>query len=258
MQHTAHWVEQKGYSVIYGDTDSIFVWLEGNISEQQADAIGHALVKEINHNWQSKLQQELQIESFLEMEYETHYRRFLMPKIRGSEAGSKKRYAGLIGQGGSERLVFKGLETVRTDWTELAKSFQTRLYQLIFADEDPCQFIRQTVADTLAGLSDEQLVYRKRLRRRLDQYVKNVPPHVRAARLADEHNRACHRPLQYQRKGTIAYVITLNGPEPIDYQQSPLDYQHYIDRQLKPVADGILPFIGLSFDTLINQQLDLF
>ncbi|CSB54689.1 DNA polymerase II [Vibrio cholerae] len=53
-------------------------------------------------------------------------------------------------------------------------------------------------------------------------------------------------------------MITINGPEPKEYSKSPIDYQHYIDKQLKPVADAILPFIGKQFDELIAPQLGLF
>ncbi len=37
-----------------------------------------------------------------------------------------------------------------------------------------------------------------------------------------------------------------------------LDYQHYVDRQLEPVADGILGFVGTSFRTLVDKQITLF
>ncbi len=50
---------------------------------------------------------------------------FLMPTIRGADTGSKKRYAGMIQEGDAQRMVFKGLETVRTDWTPLAQQFPT-------------------------------------------------------------------------------------------------------------------------------------
>jgi len=85
-----------------------------------------------------------------------------------------------------------------------------------------------------------------------------VPPHVRAARLADEHNQRLGRAAQYQNRGTIKYVITTNGPEPVDYQESPLDYDHYLTRQLQPVAEGILPFLEDDFATLMTGQLGLF
>ncbi|WP_115719607.1 DNA polymerase II [Gallaecimonas mangrovi] len=255
MQQTAKWVEEKGHQVIYGDTDSTFVLLDQALSASEADAIGQQLAADINQRWQQTLRDDFNLECHLELEYETHYQRFLMPTIRGSEAGSKKRYAGLKSNG---EMVFKGLETVRTDWTPLAKQFQTELYRLVFADKNPSDFIRQTVEDTLAGKRDSDLVYKKRLRRKLDQYVKNVPPHVRAARLADEHNKKAGKTLKYQGKGSISYLITLSGPEPLEYQQSPIDYQHYIDRQLQPVAEAILPFINLEFEQLIGGQMGLF
>jgi DNA polymerase-2 len=181
-----------------------------------------------------------------------------MPTMRGSDTGSKKRYAGLTGNSDAEKLIFKGLETVRTDWSELAKQFQQALYKQIFHDQNPAALIRQTVDATLNGERDHQLIYRKRLRRPLRQYIKNVPPHVRAARLADLENTRLGKPLRYQNKGTIAYVMTVTGPEPVEYHGSPPDYQHYIDKQLKPVADAILPFVGLNFDELISVQLSLF
>ena len=110
----------------------------------------------------------------------------------------------------------------------------------------------------MAGELDDRLVYRKRLRRPLSEYQRNVPPHVRAARLADEENLKRGRAAQYQNRGTIHYVWTLNGPEPKDYQHSALDYEHYLTRQLQPVAEGILPFIDDNFATLLTGQLGLF
>ena len=65
------------------------------------------------------------MESWLEIEFETHFQRFLMPTIRGSDKGSKKRYAGHdvdSARMAIRTLVFKGLESVRSDWTALAQS----------------------------------------------------------------------------------------------------------------------------------------
>jgi DNA damage-inducible DNA polymerase II (EC 2.7.7.7) len=110
----------------------------------------------------------------------------------------------------------------------------------------------------LAGELDDQLVYKKRLRRPLKEYERNVPPHVRAARLADDFNHKQGRPLLYQNGGSIRYVMATSGPEPLEARSTPLDYDHYISRQLQPVADGILPFVGDDFATLITGQLGLF
>ncbi|WP_016579673.1 DNA polymerase II, partial [Yersinia pestis] len=258
MRQTRELIEAQGYQVIYGDTDSTFVWLKSAHNDEQATRIGNELVQLVNQWWQNHIQQNFNLPCALELEFEIHYRRFLMPTIRGAEQGSKKRYAGLISTPTGDQMVYKGLETVRTDWTPLAQQFQRELYLRIFQQQPYQDYVRDYVARTLNGELDEQLVYRKRLRRRLDDYQRNVPPHARAARLADEFNRKLGRPLQYQNGGWISYVMTTAGPEPLETRQSPIDYDHYLTRQLQPVADAILPFTQDDFTTLITGQMGLF
>lgn len=258
MQQTRRLIEEEGYQVIYGDTDSTFVWLNRAHNSEEANSIGQHLVSKVNLWWQNHLAQQWGVESALELEFETHYQRFLMPTIRGSELGSKKRYAGLVKDDQGEHIVYKGLETVRTDWTPLAQTFQQELYQRIFHQQPYQDYVRDYVSRTLNGEYDDRLVYRKRLRRRLSEYQRNVPPHVRAARLADEYNQANGRAMQYQNGGWISYIMTTSGPEPLENRHSPIDYDHYIERQLEPVADGILPFLHDDFATLITGQMGLF
>ena len=258
MRQTRELIEAEGYDVIYGDTDSTFVWLKSAHDEATADAIGRRLVEKVNQWWQQHLHEKYGLSSALELEYETHFRRFLMPTIRGTDQGSKKRYAGIVSSGETEKMVFKGLETVRTDWTPLAQKFQQELYLRIFKQQPYQDYIRETVRQLLDGELDDLLIYSKSLRRPLADYQKNVPPHARAARLADEANQKNGHPLQYQNGGKIRYVIATSGPEPLEARSTPLDYDHYLSRQLQPVADGILPFLDDDFATLITGQLGLF
>lgn len=259
MRQTRELVEAQGYEVIYGDTDSTFVWLGSAHGQEDAGRIGRALVQHVNDWWREHLQTAFGLQSALELQYETHFTRFLMPTIRGAEEGSKKRYAGLVVHSdGREEMVYKGLETVRSDWSPLARRFQQELYQRIFHRQPHQDYIRDYVRLTLSGEFDELLIYRKRLRRQLDDYERNVPPHVRAARLADEYNDRMNRPRQYQRGGWISYVISVNGPEPLEVRHAPIDYDHYVTRQLQPVADAILPFVNDDFSTLVGGQMGLF
>ncbi|MFT6925249.1 MAG: DNA polymerase-2 [Psychromonas sp.] len=258
MLETRDFIEQQGDQVVYGDTDSTFVWLKDCSNAIDAQARGKVLEKCINHYWQNKLKCEFQLECFLEIEFETCFRKFFMPTLRGSDTGSKKRYAGLKITPDGESMIFKGLETVRSDWTELAQHFQKKLYAKVFAKQPIDRLIIDTVESLNNGQLDQQLIYHKRLRRPLNAYLKNVPPQVRAARLADKINANLGRPLQYQQRGRIAYLITVNGPEPADYLQSEIDYQHYIDKQLKPIAEAILPLLGKNFDEMISDQMRLF
>ncbi len=258
IKQTVKLINQQGYEVIYGDTDSVFVSLDRQLDDSAADRIGHQLVTVINDYWKSSLRQQYNIETFLEMEYETHFTRFFMPTIRGSDKGSKKRYAGVINRQGQQQIIFKGLENVRTDWTLLARQFQEQLYNKVFNNESYDAFIRQTVQQLRQGEYDDKLVYRKRLRQTLDQYQKNVPPHARAAIAAEGYFAEQGLPSRYRRKGWIEYVITINGPQTLECQNAKLDYDHYIDKQLTPIADSILSVLDDSMENILNQQISLF
>jgi DNA polymerase-2 len=240
------WIEARGLTVIYGDTDSLFVRApEGNYDE--CVALGRELVAGINAYWRERIAREHRLESALEVQLETCYRRFLMPTIRGSEQGSKKRYAGLVLRSdGSPEVVVKGLEAVRTDWTPLARNFQRELLRRVFLNEPYAAWIRELTDALFAGRLDDQLVYRKRLRRDLDSYVKNVPPHIAAARQLEATGR------------DVEYVITVRGPQPLEKRTAPIDYAHYLERQLAPAGDTVLAFVGDEFMRLGGRQLTLF
>ena len=251
-------IKAAGFQVIYGDTDSVFV-LMGDVGTKdeinKVNELGTRLAQDLNTWWREKLQREYQIESFLEMEFETHFLRFFMPTVRGSDAGSKKRYAGLLANG---EIMFKGLETVRSDWSPLAREFQQVLYRKVFLNEPFVEYIKQIVADIQSGVFGPELVLRKRLRRKLSDYVKNVPPHVQAARKAEEIRKKLQLPALYEHGGWVEYVMTTAGPEPRQYRQSPVDYDFYIDKQLAPIADSILVFQQSSMDKILDRQIGLF
>ena len=253
IQKSQRFIEESGWGVIYGDTDSLFVLLDQKISAKQAAAIGNELQASLNNYWQQILSEEFALESHLEVEFETLYTRFIMPTVRGAQggslenAGSKKRYAGLIQKADeSTTVIFKGLEAVRTDWTMLAREFQRALYTKVFNDEPVEELVRDTTSKLLSGELDDKLVYRKRLRRKLSDYQRNVPPHVQAARKSPNSQK------------WINYVVTTAGPEPLDNRTSQLDYQHYVEKQLMPVADGILHFLSSSYHSVMSEQSELF
>ena len=217
-------------------------------SRTSASTIGQRLTTSLNQWWHAKLENEFSLPCFLEVEFETLYSRFLMPTVRGMPTGSKKRYAGLIIDEQNKRsLVVKGLEAARTDWTPLAREFQRELFQLIFNDEPFEDFVRKTALALLNGERDVDITYRKRLRRKVDDYQKNVPPHAQAA-----------RKMRSKPGAWVSYVITRNGPEPLDNLTSLPDYQHYMDKQLAPAADGILQFMGTSFSAITDAQMQMF
>ena len=249
IRRTRDRIEEAGETVIYGDTDSLFVLLGPGVDEAAARKRGDAIARELNIWWRGTVEREHRLDSFLEVEFETHFLKFLMPTVRGDVTGSKKRYAGMVRSAdGGHDLVFKGLESVRTDWTPLARSFQRELYRRVFMGEPYEEYVRDTVEAMHAGRHDSALVYRKRLRQPVDHYTRNIPPHVQAARKLGKNVR------------WVCYVITASGPEPVEEGRVPPspDYDHYRERQLAPAADGLLHFLDTSFDGIAGRQMTFF
>jgi len=54
--------------------------------------------------------------------------------------------------------------------------------------------------------------------------------------------------------------MTTASAEPIDNITHPLDREHYVVKQIKPVADPVLGAWGMDFDQVIGdqRQLDLY
>jgi DNA polymerase-2 len=191
----------------------------------------------------------MRVTSHLELRFESHYLRFLMPTMRGGDRGSKKRYAGAVRRGdGSVGLVVRGLEAVRSDWTPLARRVQRELLRRVFADEPYEAWLEEVARELAAGKLDAELVYRKRLRRDLDDYTHaGAPHHVQAARLLDDGDA-----------GEVEYVMTTAGPEPTGKRTAPIDHTHYLEKQLEPVCDVVLPLLGTSFARIAGSQKSLF
>lgn len=289
-----NFIEERGYRVIYGDTDSVFV-LTGTADEAEAQEIGKQLAKDLNVWWAKTLASDHGVESKLELEFETLFIKFLMPTVRGSDTGSKKRYAGMIRIPESETLlpeseplpperqalppkrqalpperqalqperqalvlVFKGLESVRSDWSPLAREVQKELYRRVFLGEPYEDYLKNMVAELRGGTFENELVLRKRLRRKLSDYVKNVPPHVQAARKAETIRAQRGLPANTANTGFIEYLMTVNGPEPKLYRQSKIDYEFYLEKQITPIVDSILIFRASSMGKLLNRQIGLF
>lgn len=262
IQTTKAWMEQEGVEVIYGDTDSVFVLIDENKTPAQAMAFGREMATKLNQQWTAYLKEEFGLETALELEFETLFTKFFMPTIRGAEVGSKKRYAGMRwieqGESGTEEIQFKGLETVRTDWTQLAKDVQLELYTKVFNQKPYDDYLKQVVVELMSGKRDNALVYKKRLRQSVADYKKNIPPHAQAAILEEAQRAEQGLKPKYHNGSWIEYYITVQGPEPLTVFKSAIDYDHYLQKQLAPVVDSILQFDGLSLEKLMDPQVELF
>lgn len=241
--------EKQGFEVLYGDTDSLFVdaGLDAKITADAALRRADELCAKANAALQKYIAKQFQISSVLELEFDTFYRRLLLPAARGGETSRAKSYAGLAADRAGETLAIKGMEAVRGDWTEAAKTLQRDLLNLMFRDATPGELegrFHAEIKRLTNGERDDALVYRKSIRKPLAAYGNNAP-HVRAAALLP-------RPVR-----VVRYVITRAGPQPLGFVSAPLDYPHYIQTQLLPIAAGLAAFGGFRA-RLPEQSRSLF
>jgi DNA polymerase II len=272
-QHILYWtrdlVAGSGLEVIYGDTDSLFVRMgdQGPGADQQLSQRGAELARFVNASLAEHVRKDYGVESRLELEFEAIYRKFFLPPMRGPSAseeseeegesrGRAKGYAGLRAApdgAGEDRIEIVGLEAVRHDWTPLAQGLQRDLLALVFSGEPAAaisELVRSVIHELRAGRMDSRLVYRKSLRKPVEAYTKSSPPHARAAALLP----------QEERSGLIRYVMTTDGPQPESRRSAAPDYEHYVQKQIRPIVESIAPYIGLSTDNLFDPggQLGLF
>lgn len=248
LQWSRDWFEQRGYAVLYGDTDSVFV-SSGMADSGAAQALGPQLAVELTVELSDYVTERWQVHSRLELEFEKLYQKLFLPSVRHGDSGARKRYAGIrVGQS-ADVVEFVGMEVVRRDWTELAKNVQRELYTRLFAGEPVDRYLAEVVTRVRTGALDAQLVYRKGLRKSLESYTANTPPHVAAA-----------RKLSQPVPRVISYVMTTAGPEPLAEISHEPDREHYVEKQVKPVAEPVLATLGLDFARVIgdDRQLGLF
>ncbi|WP_299788136.1 DNA polymerase II [uncultured Shewanella sp.] len=255
MKQTKVWIEELGYQVIYGDTDSTFVWLGDKPAETDPVKLGNQLVEMVNNKWVEKLKKEMQLDCYLELEFESHFEQFFMPTLRGRSEGSKKRYVGAYRKDDGElEIVFKGMEQVRSDWSPLARRIQQELYFRVFSKLDVVGFLRNVIDELMTGKLDDELVFSKRLRRDIKDYTAKSSPHVKAAQKMCELSKDT----RYSKRGTrVDYLMTINGAEPVKFRRSAIDYEYYLNRQLLPISDPILTVLKLNFGNIASNQLSL-
>lgn len=242
------WFEAAGFKVLYGDTDSLFVD-SGADDPGPALERGRELAVALNTDLARYIEDRWRVASRLELQFEKLYLKLFLPRARHSTRGASKRYAGLLGGAGADGVEFVGMEVVRRDWTALAKQVQRELYQRLFTDQSVDAYLADVVKKVRNGDLDASLVYRKNLRKEAGEYTATTPPHVVAARKSTQPAGRL-----------ISYVMTTAGAEPLDNVRHPLDREHYVLKQVKPVAEPVLATLGLDFERVIgdSRQLDLY
>ncbi len=229
--------ESAGFTVLYGDTDSLFLQLGNATKEAVLD-----FVKKLNAG----------LPAPMELELEGFYPRglFVTKKIAGGgERGAKKKYA-MLGEDG--RIKIKGFELVRRDWSKIAKNTQQAVLEAILKEgskERAVEIVRNTITRLReGGVPLSELAIYTQLRKGVGKY-EVISPELAAVQKALARGGAA------QPGAIVSYVITRTGrsisekAQLVDFAKD-YDPGYYIDHQVLPAVLKIMKELGYSEDDL--------
>ncbi len=231
--------EKEKFKVIYGDTDSIFLSLGGKKTLANAKTFLDDVNKELP--------------SLMELELDGFYPRGIFVMKKGDKTGAKKKYA-LIDEEHDVKIV--GFETVRGDWSGIAKDTQKEVLRIILEDNDikkAVRYVRDVLMKTESGkLPIEQVHISKKLTRGVDEYTAEGP-HVKVAR-------------QLIKRGetpgigsTITYVVqegkgSIGGRSVPADEAEAYDAEYYIKNQIIPAVERIFEAVGYKKEDLLAEH----
>jgi DNA polymerase I len=132
IEHTRRVIEQQGYKVIYGDTDSCMVQLPP-LDQEKTIELARVIEQCLNESYQDFAKTELNADvHFFSIKFEKIYARFF-------QAGKKKRYAGsLVWKEGKvvKETDIVGFEIKRSDTPQITKIVQMKVMEMILAGEE--------------------------------------------------------------------------------------------------------------------------
>lgn len=239
----------KKVRIVYRHTDSFFVNIDVKDDEKAKD-VAHKIKDHINSFLNDYIRINYNRENHIYLDYKDRYPMSMIPKMRKSikeDAGAAMRFCGLKIVDGKKVLNFVGMEFVHSDWTDLAKEFQHELYLRVLQNEPYKKFVKEFIHDLREGKFDDKLVYRKNMSKHYSEYTKTTPPTVKVIKKLIEKGLTANSNL-------IEYVMTIDGPEHKDHIEHAIDYDHYIEKQLRPIAEQIFVFLDAKFEELIKDR----
>ncbi|MFX0163569.1 MAG: DNA-directed DNA polymerase, partial [Candidatus Hodarchaeota archaeon] len=229
IQRTIKIAKNSGLKVYYGDTDSVFVSHDKDKVEK----------------FESRVDKELGLDIGVDKIYE---------RVFFTEA--KKRYCGLLED---DSIDVVGFETIRGDWTELAKNVQEQVIEIILREksaEKAVKYVQEVLEKLDKGkISFEDLIIWKTLTQRIERY-KARSAHIEAAKQLIDQGVEVHV------GNKIGYVICAVEGERLLEKAKPhqlakpeeIDLKYYKEKQVIPAALRILKGFGVTEDELKTKK----
>ncbi len=251
IKKTKKMLEDLGYTVVYGDTDSVFVKMDC----EDMNEIREKCMK-ISQDVTEKLP------GVLELEFEKVFKRFLPL--------TKKRYIAWsfepTNDGWEEKIEMKGVETVRRDWCDLVSDTMRGIIEILMKKNDTkaaVNYFKNVVNDLLNNKVDVQkLVITKTMTKQAKSYA-GMQPHIELVKKLQMRNPADvpgigDRIGYVIVKGTGLLSKRAEDPEYVKEKGLEIDSQYYIENQLMPPLERIFNALGVSKSELLGNGKQVF
>ncbi len=230
--------QDKGFSVLYADTDSLFLHLGQKTKEDAKD-----FQQMINAS----------LPGMMELEWENFYPSGIFVAVKGTGGGAKKRYA-LVDEKGVMKI--RGFETVRRNVAPIAKEVQETVLNMLLKEGDAkkaAAYIKQIMKDvSQKKIPKEKMIIFTQLQKEIKHY-ENISPHVAAA--ARMNTRGTH----VGAGSFIRYFISHGSGKLRDRVRLPeeaveYDAEYYIHHQILPSIEKIMEVFGYKADDFLSED----
>ena len=233
-------VEKEGFKVVYSDTDSVFLTLEGKDK------------KEV-FKFQEKINSELP--GLMELEYEGFYPSGIFVSAKVGKLGAKKKYA-LLSEDGNFKI--RGFEMVRRNWSAIAKNVQEKVLEIILKEDNPLnalKYVRGVISNLRENKVDlKDVVIHTRLSKEIGDYD-SIGPHVAIA------TKMKNKGMDVGAGSAIEFIITRDGEKirdkarlPSEVKQKDYDSEYYINNQVVPAVEKLFEVLGYTKEDLLESK----
>ncbi len=248
-------------SVVYGDTDSVFVRLKpstpGQVDLNDAQLIGNKIAETVTSS----------LPEPMELVFEAFARRAIFL--------AKKRYALWVfepsGQEWMDRIKVRGMETVRRDWCNLTSKTLKTCLELVLKEgkvDDAVDHVRLVVSriQNLNVVDDPEILEELTLTRRYTKSTgsyKNKQPHIqlvekikkRGGQVPGVGDRVPFVIIRGKtsRRNRELFVDRAEDPQFVLEQNMPLDTEYYVEKQILPPVLRIFETFGISRDRICRD-----
>ncbi len=248
-------------TVVYGDTDSVFVRIkpsQGEVSLQEAELIGKKIAETVTAS----------LPEPMELVFEAFARRAIFL--------AKKRYALWVfepsGDAWKDRIKVRGMETVRRDWCELTSKTLKRCLELVLKEgkvDEAVDHVRSVIGriQNLDLSEDPEILGDLTLTRRYTKSTasyKNKQPHIQLVEKIKERGGQVpgvgdRVPFviikgKNRRKNKELFVDRAEDPQYVLEKNLPLDTEYYVEKQILPPVLRIFETFGVNKDRLCTGR----